>query len=70
MFLLRAAFWLAAVAVLMPREPDLGLGAPGETACESSTTCGDNFAWLHDFRAAALTLLARVRADLEAAQDS
>jgi len=70
MFLLRAAFWLAAVAVLMPREPDLGLGAPGEAgACETSTVCRDNLAWLHDFRAAALTSLARVRADLEEAQD-
>ena len=25
----RAIFWIAVVAVLMPREPDLGLGRPG-----------------------------------------
>ena len=25
----RAMFWIAVVAVLMPREPDLGLGRPG-----------------------------------------
>jgi hypothetical protein len=25
-------FWIAVVAVLMPREPDLGLGRPGVTA--------------------------------------
>jgi hypothetical protein len=28
----RAIFWIAVVAVLMPREPDLGLGRPGVTA--------------------------------------
>jgi hypothetical protein len=27
--LLRAAFWIALVSLLMPREPDLGLGRPG-----------------------------------------
>jgi hypothetical protein len=27
--ILRAVFWIAVVAVLMPREPDLGLGRPG-----------------------------------------
>jgi hypothetical protein len=26
---MRALFWIALVAVLMPREPDLGLGRPG-----------------------------------------
>lgn len=26
---LRALFWIALVSVLMPREPDLGLGRPG-----------------------------------------
>jgi hypothetical protein len=25
----RAVFWIAVVAILMPREPDLGLGRPG-----------------------------------------
>jgi hypothetical protein len=28
----RAMFWIAVVAVLMPREPDLGLGRPGVSA--------------------------------------
>jgi hypothetical protein len=28
----RAVFWIAVVAILMPREPDLGLGRPGTTA--------------------------------------
>lgn len=27
--ILRALFWIAVVGVLMPREPDLGLGRPG-----------------------------------------
>ncbi len=29
--LLRAAFWIAVVAVFMPHEPDLGYGRPGAT---------------------------------------
>jgi hypothetical protein len=28
----RAIFWIAVVAILMPHEPDLGLGRPGVTA--------------------------------------
>jgi hypothetical protein len=28
----RAIFWIAVVAILMPREPDLGLGRPGVTS--------------------------------------
>jgi hypothetical protein len=30
--ILRALFWVAIVAVLMPHEPDLGLGRPGASA--------------------------------------
>ncbi len=30
--ILRALFWIAVVGVLMPREPDLGLGRPGTNA--------------------------------------
>jgi len=30
--ILRALFWIAVVGVLMPREPDLGLGRPGAAA--------------------------------------
>jgi len=29
MFLVRVVFWLTVVALLMPREPDVGLGVPG-----------------------------------------
>ena len=28
----RAVFWIAVVAILMPREPDLGLGRPNASA--------------------------------------
>ena len=67
MFLLRAAFWLMVVAVLMPREPDLGLGPEAGVDCGSYTSvCQDGQQWLHQFRSAALSSLARVRADLEA----
>lgn len=30
--ILRALFWISVVAILMPREPDLGLGRPGASA--------------------------------------
>jgi hypothetical protein len=68
MFLLRAAFWLAAVAVLMPREPNLGLGAPGTPGgcAVQDSDCADTALWLHKFRAAAVASLVRVREDLEA----
>ena len=29
MFMVRVVFWLTVVALLMPREPDVGLGVPG-----------------------------------------
>ena len=32
MFMVRAIFWLTVVALLMPREPDVGLGQPGAGA--------------------------------------
>jgi hypothetical protein len=68
MFLLRAAFWVAAVVVLMPREPDLGM-PPELGVCETAVAdCADAVAWLNEFRAEALSSLARVRADLEAAR--
>jgi hypothetical protein len=30
--ILRALFWISVVAILMPHEPDLGLGRPGVSA--------------------------------------
>ena len=32
MFMVRAIFWLTVVALLMPREPDVGFGQPGAGA--------------------------------------
>lgn len=66
MFLLKAAFWVAAVVVLMPREPDLGLPRAADAAA-CGEDCFDASAWLSEFRAVALSSLARVKADLEAA---
>lgn len=34
--IMRAMFWIAVVAVLMPREPDLGLGRPGANSAPSA----------------------------------
>jgi len=55
MFVLRAAFWITVVAVLMPREPSLG--------SESGTT---GAAMLAAVQTSALASLSRVRANLEA----
>jgi hypothetical protein len=33
--ILRALFWITLVSVLMPREPDLGLGRPGTNGLSS-----------------------------------
>jgi len=55
MFVLRAAFWIAVVAVLMPREPSLG--------SESGT---NGVAMLAAVQTSAMANLSRVRADLEA----
>ncbi len=66
MFLLRAAFWVAAVIVLMPREPDLGLPRGAQESLCVEDACIDTAMWLNEFRASALSSLARVRADLEA----
>jgi hypothetical protein len=38
----RAIFWIAVVAILMPREPDLGLGRPGASA----SVAGTMLSWL------------------------
>lgn len=36
--ILRAAFWIAVVAVFIPREPDLGYGRPGALALPPKTS--------------------------------
>ena len=73
--ILRAIFWLGLVAVLMPHEPDLGFGRPGErlTAPQPGNTiacpgqqviCGG--ALLERFQSTVARNLARVRADIAA----
>jgi hypothetical protein len=57
MFLMRALFWIAVVAVLLPRTPEAG--APGAKPGEEV---------VGTFQAMALDALTRVRAEL-AAQD-
>ena len=36
----RAAFWIAVVAVFMPREPDLGFGRPGAEVLPPTKSAG------------------------------
>lgn len=44
MFLVRVVFWLTVVALLMPREPDVGLGVPGASAAERLVTVSSSAA--------------------------
>lgn len=44
--ILRALFWIAVVGVLMPHEPDLGLGRPGTSAV--SLLPAPAAAWVED----------------------
>ena len=66
--IIRAIFWIALVAFLMPHEPDLGFGRPGEKAntgaCAHKKDCAPDY--LNDFRSLALRNLDQVRADLAA----
>ncbi len=78
--ILRAAFWIAVVAVFIPREPDLGFGPPGAAPSmlpvESSSTgpvvacggrepsCPTALNLAADFRDKILTNLDRVKAEL------
>ena len=71
--ILRAIFWLGLVAVLMPHEPDLGFGRPGErlTATQSGAACPEQQvicggALLERFQSTVARNLARVRADIAA----
>jgi len=42
----RAIFWIGLVAVLMPREPDLGFGRPGQIDSQlDSGVAGDVAGW-------------------------
>ena len=59
--IIRALFWIALVAFLMPHEPDLGFGRPGAHA--TKTPGSGMFASLQSI---ALRNLEQVRADLAA----
>jgi len=79
--ILRAAFWIAVVAVFIPREPDLGYGRPGAqppkivemlaTAfkvppCNERTQCFAGLSIASDFRQAVRERLEAAKADLKA----
>jgi hypothetical protein len=82
--ILRAIFWIAVVAILMPHEPELGLGRPGTHdsltsqvtsalkqphACDGEEgTCFALFTVIDKVKANGYKGLARVKADIEEAQ--
>jgi len=77
--LFRALFWIGVVAVLMPREPDLGLGRPGtshsfvpnlergaDLNCRDyGKTCETALSFVDTFQSFAVKNLAQVKADIE-----
>lgn len=77
--LFRAIFWIGVVAVLMPREPDLGLGRPGtshsfvpnlerdaDLNCRDyGKTCATALNVVDTFQSFAVKNLAQVKADIE-----
>jgi hypothetical protein len=77
--LFRAIFWIGVVAVLMPHEPDLGLGRPGDAraflpdmqheadlSCRGyGETCASALSTVDTFQLIALRSLAQVKADIE-----
>jgi len=69
--LFRAIFWIAVVAIFMPREPDLGLGRPGAShahlTCEGyGKPCAATLGALDTFQSIAVRSLAQVKAEIEA----
>lgn len=76
--LLRAVFWIGVVSVLMPHEPDLGLGRPhmlpeAEARDTSSDelrcgrgACRTALGFVDSFQSVAVRSLAQVKADIEA----
>jgi hypothetical protein len=80
--ILRALFWISVVAVLMPREPDLGLGRPSVATAAGQNlqsnakvdcagyekACSTAFGVLDSFQSVAVRGLADVRADIESEQ--
>ena len=80
--LLRAAFWIGVVSLMMPREPDLGFGRPhmGGAAPWTGTTASESFCGEHqeaclaglslvgEMQSAAVRSLGEVRKDIEESQ--
>lgn len=80
--LVRALFWISVVAVLMPHEPDLGLGrpksvgtliastsTPADLGCQDNAkACGAALRVIDSFQAVAVRNLAEVKADIERAE--
>ena len=66
MLIFRALFWVGVVALLMPREPDLGVGRPGATELSARTPVPAGLSWLGAFQDKAIRGLAAVKADIEA----
>jgi hypothetical protein len=80
--ILRALFWISVVAVLMPREPDLGLGRPSVTGAVTQSlqggskvdcasyekACATAFGVLDSFQSVAVRGLADVKADIQSEQ--
>ncbi len=79
--IIRAIFWIGLVAFLMPHEPDLGYGRPGNHAKDAiggmiSATrgacgardgaCAGQLGYFDRFRAMGLRSLEEVRADIRA----
>jgi hypothetical protein len=77
--ILRALFWIAVIAVFMPREPNLGLGRPDPGAAamglasqaSQAMACGGcalSLGALDTAKAAAYRSLAQVKGEIEEAQ--
>ena len=74
--ILRALFWISVVAILMPHEPDLGLGRPNSSGqlganlgyhadCSERGSCRQALGFLEQFQSMAMRNLAEVKADIE-----
>jgi hypothetical protein len=75
--ILRTLFWISVVAILMPHEPDLGLGRPNfagganlgsHAACSEQGACRKPSGLLDQFQSMAVSNLAEVKADIEREQ--
>jgi hypothetical protein len=84
--ILRAIFWIGLVALLMPREPDLGLGRPAspgaplvsglssvlkQRSCDGEqAACGAALGLLDQVKLSSVRRLAEVKAEIEQAERS